>query len=873
MTYLQNSVDNAVAALKKIVKPTEHVDDQTATVRVAYNYFASTIRGSHDFVDLRSPEGANFSISPAGNEASGTRQDLALYDDTFVAPNLAANEFSWQDNNDKYVILVTDGAPNGASMQDVKTAATNLKNQDNVKIISIGLSTKDVDGGSQLLYDIADDVDGDGRKDFYEAEKTNDLEYILMRILRTIMAKGLVKGKITDTIDKGFYPVGSNGDPITAGVYNASGKLINLDISSYVSNGKPSSWHQNEMFYTWEQVGDEWKITWYNQEIGWDDNNTSSGNPWAGTIYVKAKEDYLGGNLIETNDSHAQIEPTGIKLVINGTPETNWRPLENMTPIDLPVPRVNVHNLETKQNNTEWTVYKGTSITPKEQLEALWNAIPIEEVVSATEDNAHKITTGSGANVGTSGTGETLTLGSLMSEVDPSFNIDTLINQISTTKTSASTEFTYTAYGHESGKITVTVERTAGEQTPATHTADIVGASVEQYKVTFEYKPYTEVERMNGKVKDPTDTDHHNGSNGRGAEETGSIKSENTHTINVFQKGIKITKVDENENSLTGAIFELFRADANGTADVSAYHLPAGRYEKVGGDLTVDGNGVISINPVEPDKDSSVTDKTLYLPNIAVGATENTSHETVYYLVEKTPPTNYSAMPGAIKFTMTLTENKGTDSTVTLYDWTQTATISAEEIENGTKVYLINDTVNTTTDIYAYKIRNGKIVDITMIKVDKATNKSIGGAKFKLVQNNANVDLESLTITAITGGGTVTPEDYVYNETTIRVVTVSEGGIKIAGLQDGTYTLKEVAAPAGYIITDSGKTFIIENGAIKNEDGTSHSNEYEGIAFKVVNEPGVELPSTGGVGTAPYTLAGTILILGAAMLLARKRFY
>ena len=48
------------------------------------------------------------------------------------------------------------------------------------------------------------------------------------------------------------------------------------------------------------------------------------------------------------------------------------------------------------------------------------------------------------------------------------------------------------------------------------------------------------------------------------------------------------------------------------------------------------------------------------------------------------------------------------------------------------------------------------------------------------------------------------------------VNSITEGGIRISGLVDGTYTLREVSAPAGYIITDSGKTFKTENGAIVN---------------------------------------------------------
>ena len=895
IVYLNDSVEQAVETLKKIVRPTEGPDDETANVRVAYNFFAGTkttngsisqyaIRGSNNFVDLRDPESSTFAVHPAGNEADGTRQDLALYD-TISDPKLAANEFSWNSSSDvdRYVILVTDGAPNGVSMSDVEEAAAKLKAEDDVKIITVGLSTKDVDGGSTLLKTIADDVDNDGIKDFYEAEKASDLKHILLKILQTIMAKGMVKGKISDSIDSAFYPVNAQGNPLSVGVYNESGKVDGAQISDYVANGTPIGTHQNETFYTWELVNGKWKITWYNQEIGWNDNDPSTGNPWIGTVYVKAKEDYLGGNLIETNDGNAQIEPTGIKLVINGTPESTWRPLENMTPVNLPVPRVNVHNLETNENSTTFTVYKGTTVTPKEQIEALWNAIPIEEVVSASESGQHKRTTGSSANVGIAGNGETFTLGSLMSEVAPSFNIDTLIDQVGVSNSSASQEFTYTAYGHESGKITVKVERTAGNQTPAAHTADTVGTPVEQYKVTFTYKPYTETERMNDKVKDPTDENHHNGTAGRGAEETGTMTSENTHTINVFQKGIKITKVDKTDTNqpLPGAVFELFRADAAGQADVSAYNLPSGTYSKVGRDLTADENGVIAINPVIPDADSAASDKTLYQPNIDVGATSGTSHDTVFYLVEKAPPTidgeAYAKMPGAIKFTMTLSEDKGTDSAATLYNWMQTAAIAAGDYGNGSTAYLVEDAEHTITgtnaDIYAYKIKNGRPTNITLIKVDKTTQNSIGGAKFSLLRGSENVDLTQLVITAITNGASITPEDYDLNGTIIKVVTVPEGGIRIAGLVDDSYTLREVTAPAGYIITGSDKTFKTENGAIKNADDTDHPNEYVDIAFKVENQAGQSLPNTGGPGTTPFYLFGTMLVVlaGAGMLTMRKR--
>ena len=871
-TYLKNSVNYAIEMLNKIVTPTDNVDDGTASVRIAYNLFASTIKGSDTFTDLRDRGDTLYSLTWS-NTDSGTKQNEALFDGNHSISGYSANEFGWETTNptDKYVILVTDGAPNGPTMNEVRTAAQNLKNAyPGLKIISIGLSTQDVDGGSQMLFDIADDIGG--IRQFYEAEKANDLEYILLKILRTIMAKGLVRGTITDTIDSAFYPVDADGNPLTAGVYNSIGGKINgAQVGSYTSS---------DPYYTWEQVGDNWKITWYNQEIGWDDDDLRTGEPWNGTVYVKAKEDYLGGNLISTNDGNATIEPTGIKLVINGAPETNWRPLQWDDPIKLPVPRVNVHSLESDGNSTTWTVYRDTSVTPKEQIKALWENVPIEEVVSETVNHNHKVRTQNGQNVGTNGDGETFKLKDLLDEMGIHFDIDSLIDRLGSGANASVTSapITYTAYGHESGAITVKLERTAGTKPVTEHGADVVtgGGPSEQYKLTVTYQPYSETVRDGVIVSKPESgyedhTNHHNGSGERG-DEAGPITSTNTHTINVFQKGIKVTKVDKTDLTkvLPGAVFELYRADADGDADVSAYNLPSGNYSKVGYDLTADTNGVITIDPVIPDKDIRTVNKTLYLPNIDVGASENTSHGTVFYLVEKTPPNTYGAMPGAIKFTMTLTENKGSASANTLYDWTQSAEITTEEYENGTTEYLLSD-VGTNADVYAYKIKNGKTTDLTLIKVDRMTGRSIGGAKFSLVRGAEIVDLTKLTITALKDDSVVTPESYEQNDTMIPVVTVPEGGLRIAGLADDTYTLTEVAAPAGYVITDSGKTFKTDNGAIKNGDDTAHENESANIAFKVENERGAALPSTGGPGTELFTILGTAFVLGSGALLIRRK--
>ena len=55
---------------------------------------------------------------------------------------------------------------------------------------------------------------------------------------------------------------------------------------------------------------------------------------------------------------------------------------------ELETPRVNVNELNLTENNTEWTVYLGTEVNPREQLEELYNNILVEEVIAITFSNA-----------------------------------------------------------------------------------------------------------------------------------------------------------------------------------------------------------------------------------------------------------------------------------------------------------------------------------------------------------------------------------------------------------------------------------------------------------------------------------------------------
>ena len=102
-------------------------------------------------------------------------------------------------------------------------------------------------------------------------------------------------------------------------------------------------------------------------------------------------------------------------------------------------------------------------------------------------------------------------------------------------------------------------------------------------------------------------------------------------------------------------------------------------------------------------------------------------------------------------------------------------------------------------------------------------------------------------------------------------------GITLTGLVDGQYQLQEISPPPGYVITNSNPVaFTISGGAVTSTEGSitgvryTAATETSDAEFIVPNEPGVALPNTGGSGTRLFTILGSILILGAGVLLWRR---
>lgn len=121
----------------------------------------------------------------------------------------------------------------------------------------------------------------------------------------------------------------------------------------------------------------------------------------------------------------------------------------------------------------------------------------------------------------------------------------------------------------------------------------------------------------------------------------------------------------------------------------------------------------------------------------------------------------------------------------------------------------------------------------------------------------------------------------------ITVVKNDEGTtFTFSGLDDGNYRLTETTTPAGYntiapieftitaeheIESDNPALTSLSGNATTGEI-TFTSNTTDGsLSADVVNNAGATLPETGGIGTTIFYVLGTILVLGAGVLLVTKK--
>lgn len=152
---------------------------------------------------------------------------------------------------------------------------------------------------------------------------------------------------------------------------------------------------------------------------------------------------------------------------------------------------------------------------------------------------------------------------------------------------------------------------------------------------------------------------------------------------------------------------------------------------------------------------------------------------------------------------------------------------------------------------------------LTITKVDGKDQTPLAGAEFELYEGTSVQEGKIIKLVD-EGNGVYHVPDTTELTTTTTVVSPTTGIINIKGLKQGTYTLKETKAPDGY---NKGEDTTITITAESKDAGENVT--VTGNTIKVVNNSGVQLPSTGGMGTIIFVAAG-VCVVGFLILTSRK---
>ena len=170
--------------------------------------------------------------------------------------------------------------------------------------------------------------------------------------------------------------------------------------------------------------------------------------------------------------------------------------------------------------------------------------------------------------------------------------------------------------------------------------------------------------------------------------------------------------------------------------------------------------------------------------------------------------------------------------------------------ENNTKV-----TPPDETKTYTFKV--------DVVKTDDK-NKVLDGVQFKLY--DAKTGGNEIALVKVSNGVYRLAKD---GENGVEYITTVNGQLEIKGFDANTnYYLEETKAPDGYHKLAERVEIPVKE---ENIEASVSNDTWQSGGVHVVNTPGKELPSTGGMGTALFYIGGGVLVVGAAALFVLKK--
>ena len=172
-------------------------------------------------------------------------------------------------------------------------------------------------------------------------------------------------------------------------------------------------------------------------------------------------------------------------------------------------------------------------------------------------------------------------------------------------------------------------------------------------------------------------------------------------------------------------------------------------------------------------------------------------------------------------------------------------------------------TPDSQTRTYTWKL------PIYKYHMNGETKKALAGAEFILYKGSEELNREYARVT----NGKLTGWTKTETEAT-KLVSDNNGMIAVEGLDADTYYLEETKAPGGYNRLAGPVKVEISHDVSAEGAHMTHTLKQDATVVEKVEietQSGTELPSTGGIGTTIFYVLGSILVIGAAVLLITKK--